>query len=69
MNYTHSTIYFLAILAKYSYIQTLLNYVRSVNLIRDEYYFAFDEALETFSVKFIKQNVTENIINEDNLKR
>ncbi len=69
MNYAHSTVHFLAILTKYPYIQTLLNYAGSVNLTRDGHYFAFDEALETFGVKFIKQNVTGNVINEDNLKR
>jgi len=69
MNYARSTVHFLAILTKYPYIQTLLNYAGSVNLTRDGHYFAFDEALETFGVKFIKQNVTGNVINEDNLKR
>ncbi|GES76543.1 hypothetical protein GLOIN_2v1482460 [Rhizophagus clarus] len=41
----------------------------AVNLTRDEHYFAFDEALKTFGVKFIKQNVTRNVINEESLKR
>jgi len=68
MNYTCSTIHFLAILAKYPYIQTLLNYIRSVNLTRNGYYFTFDEILETFGIKFIKQNIIENVINKDNLK-
>ncbi|CAB5326022.1 unnamed protein product [Rhizophagus irregularis] len=30
---------------------------------------AFDKALETFGVKFIKQNVTGNVIDQENLKR
>ncbi|RHZ86582.1 hypothetical protein Glove_48g132 [Diversispora epigaea] len=30
--------------------------------------FGFDEALETFGVRFIKQNITGNTINENNLK-
>lgn len=32
------------------------------------HYFAFDEALKTFSVKFIKQNINGNVIDEDKLK-
>ena len=55
-------------MAKYPYILTLLKYAGSVNLTRDEHYFAFDEALETFGVKFIKQNITGNVISEENLK-
>ncbi|RHZ81740.1 hypothetical protein Glove_117g506 [Diversispora epigaea] len=46
-----------------------MNYAGSVNLTRDGHYFAFDEALETFGVKFIKENMTGNIVSEDNLKR
>ena len=30
--------------------------------------FGFDEALETFSVKFIKQNINGNLMDEQNLK-
>ena len=69
LNYTRSVVHFLSILAKYPRIQSLLNYTGSVNLTRDGHYFAFDEALETFGVKFIKQNITGNVINEENLKR
>ncbi|GBC00391.1 hypothetical protein RclHR1_03840013 [Rhizophagus clarus] len=36
--------------------------------MQDGHYLAFDEALETFGVKFIKQNVTRNIINKESLK-
>ncbi len=69
LNYTRSTVHFLAILAKHPRIQTLLKYGSSVNLTRDGHYFAFDEALKTFGIKFIKQNITGNVINEENLKR
>jgi len=69
LNYTRSTVHFLAIFAKHPQIQLLLKYASSVNLTRDGHYFAFDEALETFRVKFIKQNITGNVINEENLKQ
>ncbi|POG71212.1 hypothetical protein GLOIN_2v1774956 [Rhizophagus irregularis DAOM 181602=DAOM 197198] len=32
------------------------------------HFFAYDEALETFGVKFIKQNITGNVVNMENLK-
>ncbi|RHZ90049.1 hypothetical protein Glove_8g125 [Diversispora epigaea] len=69
INYTRSTIHFLAIIDKNPKIQTLLKYASSVNLTQNGHYFAFDEALETFGVKFIKQNITGNVVNEKNLKR
>ena len=67
-NYMRS-VHFLSILAKHPHLQSLLNYIRSVNLTRDGHYFAFNKALETFGVKFIKQNITGNIVNEENLKQ
>ncbi|RHZ69647.1 hypothetical protein Glove_281g66 [Diversispora epigaea] len=69
LNYAHSSVHFLSILAKYPRLQFLMNYARSVNLTRDRHYFAFDKALKTFGVKFIKENITGNIVSEDNLKR
>jgi len=69
LNYTRSTVHFLAILTKHPQIKTLLKYASSVNLTQNGHYLAFDEALETFGVKFIKQNVTGNVINEESLKR
>ncbi|RHZ43769.1 hypothetical protein Glove_856g18 [Diversispora epigaea] len=69
INYTRSTIHFLAIIAKNPKIQTLLKYASSVNLTQNGHYFAFDEALETFGAKFIKQNITGNVVDEKNLKR
>lgn len=69
VNYTRSTIHFLAIITKNPKIQTLLKYTSSVNLTQNGHYFAFDEALETFGVKFIKQNITGNVVDEKNLKR
>jgi hypothetical protein len=69
LNYTRSTVHFLAILTKHPRIETLLKYAGSVNLTQDGHYLAFYEALKTFGVKFIKQNVTGNVINEESLKR
>ncbi|PKK57315.1 hypothetical protein RhiirC2_826194 [Rhizophagus irregularis] len=69
LNYTKSTVYFLALLVKYPRSKELLHYAGSINLTREGHYYAFDEALETFGVKFIKQNITGNVINEENLKR
>jgi len=45
----------------------LLTYVSSVNLTREGHYFAFDEALELFGVKFIKQNITGKVTGLENL--
>ena len=69
LNYTKSTVHFLSLLAKYPRLKKLLHYAGSINLTREGHYYAFDEALETFGVKYIKQNITRNVINEENLKR
>ena len=45
----------------------LLTYVSSVNLTREGHYFAFDEALEFFGVKFVKQNITGKVTDLENL--
>ncbi|RGB22279.1 hypothetical protein C1646_748562 [Rhizophagus diaphanus] len=42
-------------------IDNLLNFQTS-------HYFAFDEALEIFGVKFIKQNITGNVVDDNKLK-
>ena len=68
LNYTKSIIYFLALIIKYPRLKELLHYAGSINLIKEGHYFAFDEALETFGIKFIKQNIVGNIINKKNLK-
>ena len=46
----------------------LSQYICSVNLTSSGHFFAFDEALERFSVKFVKQNIGGNCMNIDNLK-
>ncbi|RHZ78052.1 hypothetical protein Glove_168g330 [Diversispora epigaea] len=68
-NYMKSVVQYLSIVTKYPNLLKLLHYAGSVNLTRDNYYFAFDEALETFGVKFIKQNIIGNVFDNEILKR
>ncbi|CAG8526829.1 16347_t:CDS:2, partial [Dentiscutata heterogama] len=49
-------------------LKAKLQIVGSVNLTADEYFFAYDEALECFGVKFVKQNMTGRPTDLDNLK-
>ena len=71
-NYSTSVAHFLGLLAQYPKLEEKLQFATSVKIDNDEkqkgYYFAFDEALETFRVKFVKQNITGNMINAENLK-
>ena len=53
-NYSKSVAHYLAILATYPQLEKKLCHVPSVNLTQKGHYFAFDEALEMFGVKFIK---------------
>ncbi|CAG8676059.1 13414_t:CDS:2, partial [Ambispora gerdemannii] len=46
-----------------------LQVVPSINLTHEEHYFAFDETLKTFRVKFIKENMTRQMTNSENLKQ
>ena len=69
MNYMKSTVNYLALIAKYPKLHTLLSFASLVNLTHDGHFYAFDEALETFGVKYIKENITGNIYNNENLKR
>ena len=67
-NYARSVTYFLSNVNDNPTLQKLLQYVCSVNLTRPGHYFAFDEALEQFGVKFVKQNIGGNRMDIDNLK-
>ncbi|PKC70635.1 hypothetical protein RhiirA1_454521 [Rhizophagus irregularis] len=69
MNYTKSTVNYLALLAKNPKLCILLRFAPSVNLTCDGHFYVFDEALETFGVKYIKENITGNVYNNENLKR
>ncbi|RIB00931.1 hypothetical protein C2G38_2051275 [Gigaspora rosea] len=45
-----------------------LRTVSSINLTQEGHYFAFDEALETFGIKFLKENMTGCATNLENLE-
>ncbi|RIB25902.1 hypothetical protein C2G38_2030652 [Gigaspora rosea] len=45
-----------------------LRTVPSINLTQEGHYFAFDEALETFGIKFLKENMTGCATNLENLE-
>src|SRR5581483_8773265 len=64
-----SIVNYLALLAKYPKLCTFLEFAPSVNLTHNGHFYAFDEALETFGVKYIKENITGNSYNIENLKR
>ncbi|GBC07900.1 hypothetical protein RclHR1_07760015 [Rhizophagus clarus] len=62
-NYTTAIVHFLAIIATYSQLKEKLLYISFFKISHENHHytcFGFDEALEIFSVKFIKQNVTGN---------
>ena len=71
-NYSVSVAQYLGILAQYLKLEEKLKCVASIKIDNKEkrkgHYFAFDEALEIFGVKFIKQNITGNVVNVNNLK-
>ena len=66
--YAESVAYFLSDIKSKPYLLQHLQAVPSVNLTQEGHYFAFDEALETFGVKFIKQNMTGCATDEENFK-
>ncbi|GBB99418.1 hypothetical protein RclHR1_35150001 [Rhizophagus clarus] len=73
-NYTTVIAYFLATIAAHPQLEKKLKYCSAFKISHDidsglhHVCFKFDEALETFGVRFIKGNISGNIINEDNLK-
>ncbi|RIA84892.1 hypothetical protein C1645_831613 [Glomus cerebriforme] len=69
-NYTQSVAHFFGILERYSKLVIKLQCVSSFKVSEEKrsYFLTFDEALKTFGVKFVKQNVTGNIIDSENLK-
>ena len=68
LNYASSVTFYLAHLARHTELKGLLKHTCSININREKHFFAFDEALETFGVKFIKQNISGNPINTEQLK-
>jgi len=73
-NYTTAITHYLSIIAAHPKLEERLNYCDAFKIPRDtnedsrHVCFGFDEALETFGVRFIKQNVCGNIIDEKNLR-
>jgi hypothetical protein len=64
-NYAQSTIHFLSYIKSNVDLKILLDHVCSVHLTSPGNFFAFDEALETFGVKYIKQNIGRVLGNQD----
>src|ERR1044072_461665 len=68
-NYTTAIAHFLSTIAAYPKLEEKLRYCSAFKIPNEDRHicFGFDEALETFGVRFIKQNVSGNMINETNL--
>lgn len=76
-NYTTAIAHFLATIAAHPQLEEKLRYCGAFKIPYDaesdpenvrHVCFGFDEALETFGVRFIKGNISGNIIDEKNLK-
>ena len=68
-NYSKSVTHFIHFISKDPSLQLLLQHVCSVNLTSSGHFFAFDEALERFGVKYVKQNIGKNPGNDEDLKQ
>jgi hypothetical protein len=68
VNYATSVCHFLAMINKDPQFDAILRTVSSINLTRPDHYLGFDEALETYGVKFVKQFLTKSIADEESLK-
>ncbi len=76
-NYTTAIAHFLATIKAYLELKERLHYCNAFKIPYDidknpksahHVCFGFDEALETFDLKYIKQNINRNVIDEKNLK-
>ena len=76
-NYTTAIIHFLATIVAHFQLEEKLRHCNAFKIPYDvdsdfenthHVCFRFDEALEIFGVKFIKENVSGNVIDEKNLK-
>jgi len=77
LNYTTAIAHYLSIIATYPKLEERLRHCSAFKIPHDvdkdpnnarHVCFGFDEALETFGVKFIKQNISGNIFDEKNLR-
>jgi hypothetical protein len=59
--YALSVVTFLESVSRHPQQRELLKHVASVNITRENHYLAFDEALEQYGVKFVKQNLTSSL--------
>jgi hypothetical protein len=68
-NYTIAIAHYLSTIATHPKLEEKLRYCSAFKIPNENRHvcFGFDEALETFGVRFIKQNFSENIIDETNL--
>src|SRR3954453_23943286 len=76
-NYTTAIGHYLSIIAAHPKLEERLRYCGAFKIPYDinkdpnntrHVCFGFDEALETFGIRFIKQNVSGNLIDEKNLR-
>ncbi|GES94350.1 hypothetical protein GLOIN_2v1829825 [Rhizophagus clarus] len=68
LNYAWSVTHHLYCIENNSKLCAMLRIAPSVNLTSPRHFFAYDEALETFGVKFVKQNVTRIPTDSEELK-
>jgi hypothetical protein len=64
LKYASSVAHFLAQIHDDPELQKLLKTVCSVNITNEGHYLAFDEALETYGVNFVKQNISRNLTDQ-----
>jgi len=67
-NYAKSVTHFLTYVEDDLHLQELLKCICSVNITHPGHYFAFDEVLERFGIKFVKQNIGGKTIDIEELK-
>jgi hypothetical protein len=67
-NYAVSVVQFLHYVQEQPELQKLLHDACSINLTQEGHFLAFDEALERYGVKFVKQNIGGNPIDQEQLK-
>ncbi len=66
-NYARSITYFLSYINEDLALQKLLQHICSVNITQPGHFLGFDEALERFGVKFVKQNIGGNYMDPEEL--
>ncbi|PKK55403.1 hypothetical protein RhiirC2_859033 [Rhizophagus irregularis] len=67
-NYARSVTYHIHCIENNPLLRKMLRTAPSINLTSPGHFFAYDEALETFGVKFVKQNVTRILADGEELK-